>query len=280
MPSSLSKLLTVLSVGALSVQSGRSFTSSASHIFGTGIVLSRSGLDSSSTSPVVKSASSVADRRLGMVRNLFESIFGKPPGPPSVNYDELEGAAKEAAEFALAGEVPAKTKDGLSIATFAGGCFWGLELAFQRVPGVVGTAVGYTQGSVERPAYGPVCTGGTGHTEAVLVTYKPNEVSYKGLLGVFFGRINPTTVNGQGNDYGTQYRTGVYTHTAEQMKEAQEFFPAVQAHYTKAIATELKPAMIFWPAEKYHQQYLEKGGRFKDPQSAAKGCTDTIRCYG
>mmetsp|Transcript_22658 Transcript_22658/g.35014 ORF Transcript_22658/g.35014 Transcript_22658/m.35014 type:complete len:196 (-) Transcript_22658:340-927(-) len=96
----------------------------------------------------------------------------------------------------------------------------------------------------------------------------------------FFERTNPTTVNGQGNDFGTQYRTGVYTHTDQQMIEAQAVFTELKGKYSKPIATELKPAQVYWPAEKYHQQYLEKGGRFSSPQSAEKGCTDTIRCYG
>ncbi|CAN0326177.1 unnamed protein product, partial [Hapterophycus canaliculatus] len=112
--------------------------------------------------------------------------------------------------------VPSKSEGGQDIATFAGGCFWGLELAFQRVPGVVGTSVGYTQGEVEKPTYGEVCSGATGHTEAVQVFYNPSEVTFEELCNVFFGRINPTQVNGQGGDRGTQYRTGVYPHTKEQ----------------------------------------------------------------
>ncbi|CAM9939509.1 unnamed protein product [Choristocarpus tenellus] len=92
----------------------------------------------------------------------------------------------------------------------------GLELAFQRVPGVTLTSVGYTQGNIEKPTYGEVCSGSSGHTEAVQVHYKPSEVSYESLVDVFFSRIDPTQVNGQGGDRGTQYRTGVYSHTEEQ----------------------------------------------------------------
>jgi len=213
---------------------------------------------------------------------IFDKFFGNNPGPPDVAnyYGVLEGAAREQGEAAIAGEVPATSKAGHAIATFAGGCFWGLELAFQRVPGVVETSVGYTQGAQERPTYSGVCSGATGHTEAVQVYYNPEEVSFTQLCNVFFERTNPTTVNGQGNDFGTQYRTGVYTHTDQQMIEAQTVFTELKGKYSKPIATELKPAQVYWPAEKYHQQYLEKGGRFSSPQSAEKGCTDTIRCYG
>jgi peptide-methionine (S)-S-oxide reductase len=140
--------------------------------------------------------------------------------------------------------------------------------------------VGYTQGQEESPTYGQVCSGATGHTEAVIVYYDPKECPYETLLDTFFGRVNPTTVNGQGNDFGSQYRTGVYPHTPEQEEAAKKRFELEQTKYSKPIATELKPAMPFWPAEKYHQQYLEKGGRSGQPQSAEKGSTDTIRCYG
>lgn len=126
------------------------------------------------------------------------------------------------------------------------------------------------------PTYNEVCAGITGHTEAVIVYYDPKECTYEQLLDTFFGRVNPTTVNGQGNDYGKQYRTGVYPHTPEQMEIAQRRFELEQTEYkNKKIATELKEALPFWPAEKYHQQYLEKGG-----QDASKEATATIRCYG
>lgn len=121
----------------------------------------------------------------------------------------------------------------------------------------------------------------TGHTEAVIVLYDPKECSYETLLDTFFGRVDPLTVNGQGNDRGRQYRTGVYYHSKEQEEIAKARFGLEQKKYSnRKIASECLQAMPFWPAEKYHQQYLEKGGRFNSPQSAAKGCTDTIRCYG
>ena len=123
----------------------------------------------------------------------------------------------------------------------------------------------------------------TGHTEAVTVLYDPNECTYERLLDVFFERVDPLTVNGQGSDRGRQYRTGVYYHCVNQESVARERFVMEQEKYNSSkqrIATECLPAKPFWPAEEYHQQYLEKGGRFSSPQSAEKGCTDEIRCYG
>lgn len=153
-------------------------------------------------------------------------------------------------------------------------------MSYQRVVGVEYTAVGYTQGPEEFPTYNQVCSGATGHTEAVLVYYDPQETSYEKLLDAFFDRVDPLQKNGQGNDRGKQYRTGVY-YTSEKQKEvAKARFAQEQTKYKRDIASECLPAMPFWPAEKYHQQYLEKGGRFNSPQDASKGATDTIRCYG
>lgn len=120
----------------------------------------------------------------------------------------------------------------------------------------------------------------TGHTEAVIVLYDPKECTYESLLDTFFERVDPLTVNGQGRDRGRQYRTGVYYHSEDQENLARSRFALEQEKYKRTIATECRKAMPFWPAEKYHQQYLEKGGRFNSPQSAEKGCTETIRCYG
>ncbi|XP_002969802.2 peptide methionine sulfoxide reductase A1 [Selaginella moellendorffii] len=168
----------------------------------------------------------------------------------------------------------------MAMATFAAGCFWSVELAFQRIPGVIKTTVGYTQGSKESPTYHDVCTGRTGHAEAVLVEYDPKEVSYTALLDAFWKKHDPTQADGQGNDLGSQYRSGIYFHTPEQEKLAKQSLEQEQQRLGKKIVTELLPATTFYPAEDYHQQYLEKGGRGGRKQSAAKGCTDPIRCYG
>lgn len=216
-----------------------------------------------------------------LLGNLFGSAASGAFGQ-KIDYRNLDFPGPELAQAAEEGKalVESVAKPHLKVATFAGGCFWGLELAFQRVPGVEYTAVGYSQGEETFPTYGQVCGGATGHTEAVAVYYNPDEVSYESLLDTFFARVNPTTVNGQGNDFGRQYRTGVYFHTPEQEKIARKRFEQEQTKYSKRIATELLPSKAFWPAEKYHQQYLEKGGRFGTPQDASKGATETIRCYG
>uniref|UniRef100_A0A7S2XVB0 peptide-methionine (S)-S-oxide reductase n=1 Tax=Fibrocapsa japonica TaxID=94617 RepID=A0A7S2XVB0_9STRA len=198
------------------------------------------------------------------------------------DYRLMRGALQESALYALRGEAPAVSKEGYSIATFAGGCFWGTELAFQRLPGVVSTMVGYTQGDPKygQPTYSMICSGRTGHAECCQVYYDPSEVSYKDLLKEFFSKIKPTQKNRQGFDIGNQYRTGVYAHTEEQMKEAEEYVESIKGNYFFPIATELKKATIFWPAERYHQQYLERGGRYGLKQSAEKGNKSPIRCYG
>jgi len=213
---------------------------------------------------------------------IFERFFGGGAYSLGMDYSKLEHPGPELARWAKEGKIgTVSEKDpNLRIATFAGGCFWGMELAYQRVPGVVYTAVGYSQGVEEEPNYDQVCSGATGHTEAVVVYYDPQKCSYEQLLDAFFGRVNPTTKNGQGKDYGRQYRTGVYTHSEEQLKSAQKRFEEEQKKYSRPIQTELRPAKSFWPAEDYHQQYLEKGGRFGRAQDATKGSTEEIRCYG
>lgn len=172
---------------------------------------------------------------------------------------------------------PSEPPPGLELATFAAGCFWGVELAFQRVPGVVSTNVGYAQGQKEKPTYQEVCGAGTGHTEAVRVVFDPQQVSFATLLELFWKRVgkNAVTLNVAGNDRGPQYRSGVYFHNAEQEKEARSSLEKLQEEFTEKIITEIEEAAPFWLGEDYHQQYLEKGG-----QSAEKGSTEEIRCYG
>ena len=165
-------------------------------------------------------------------------------------------------------------------ATFGAGCFWGVELNFQRVPGVLSTAVGYSQGGKNGVTYEEVCSGDTGHNEVVQIVYDPSEVSYETLIEVFFDKHDPTTLNRQGNDTGTQYRSGIYYHDEEQKKVAEEMKERMQGKFNNSIVTEIEEIKNFNRAEEYHQQYLERGGRFGQPQSAAKGCTDPVRCYG
>ncbi|KAI5075547.1 hypothetical protein GOP47_0009992 [Adiantum capillus-veneris] len=168
----------------------------------------------------------------------------------------------------------------LQLATFAAGCFWSVELAFQRVPGVVKTTVGYTQGKTKNPTYQEVCSGRTNHNEAVMLEYDAEQVTYEKLLEVFWGKHDPTQFNRQGNDVGTQYRSGIYFHNPQQEQIARQSLESEERRIGKKIMTEILPAGEFYPAEEYHQQYLEKGGRSGFKQSARKGCTDPIRCYG
>ena len=145
-------------------------------------------------------------------------------------------------------------------ATFAAGCFWQVEVEFRNTDGVKDAVVGYIGGSTERPSYEDVCTGRTGHAEAVEVTFDPDEVSYEQLLDVFWGLHDPTQMNRQGPDVGTQYRTAIFFHTPEQEKQATASREREQEKHSKPVVTEITPATGFWPAEDYHQRYLEKRG--------------------
>lgn len=148
------------------------------------------------------------------------------------------------------------------VATFAAGCFWGVEETFRRTPGVLSTAVGYTGGATSDPDYRAVCTGDTGHAEAVEVRYDPSQVSYSGLLDIFWENHDPTTLNRQGPDAGTQYRSAVYFHDERQHAEAIASRERRQASgsYRRPIVTEITPASAFYRAEEYHQRYLAKRG--------------------
>nr|XP_016496548.1 PREDICTED: peptide methionine sulfoxide reductase-like [Nicotiana tabacum] len=170
---------------------------------------------------------------------------------------------------------------GLEFAQFAAGCFWGVELAFQRIDGVVKTEVGYSQGHVHDPNYKIVCSGTTDHAEVIRIQFDPNVCPYTNLLSLFWSRIDLTALNRQGNDVGNQYRSGIYYYNEAQAQLARESLEAKQKEFKdKKIVTEILPAKRFYRAEEYHQQYLEKGGGRGAKQSAAKGCNDPIRCYG
>ncbi|KAK9845330.1 hypothetical protein WJX81_003596 [Elliptochloris bilobata] len=222
--------------------------------------------------------------------NFLSRLFGGGSGTPA-NTEDKGGSVLSWARTAKPGceLAPAAAPDDLQLATFAGGCFWGLELAYQRVPGVVRTSVGYTGGHDPAPNYNSVCSGSTGHAEAVQVTYDPREVSYERLLSEFFQRVDPTTRNRQGGDVGSQYRSALYHHSPEQQAAAKKAFAEASEQLAqgtfrpvrgRSLVTELAPAGDYYLAEKYHQQYLAKGGRFGMAQSADKGATDKIRCYG
>jgi peptide-methionine (S)-S-oxide reductase len=148
-------------------------------------------------------------------------------------------------------------------ATFAAGCFWGVEATFRNVDGVISTAVGYTGGTTVNPTYEEVCSHATGHAEAVEVVYDPSRVTYEQLLDVFWSSHDPTTRDRQGPDVGTQYRSGIYFHSPAQEAAARASKQALAESGKwrgREIVTEITPATAFYPAEDYHQQYLEKRG--------------------
>lgn len=147
-------------------------------------------------------------------------------------------------------------------ATFAAGCFWGVEATFRSLPGVTATRVGYTGGGLSHPTYKQVCSDRTGHAEAVEVTYDQDKVSYQELLKVFWENHDPTTLNRQGPDVGTQYRSAIFYHSpAQEAAAGASKRKLEESHaYQRPIVTQIVPAVEFWEAEDYHQQYLEKRG--------------------
>ncbi len=147
-------------------------------------------------------------------------------------------------------------------ATFAAGCFWGVEEAFRRVKGVTSTRAGYTGGHLDNPAYEDVCTGTTGHAEAVEIEFDPSAVTYGELLDIFWNMHDPTSLNRQGPDTGHQYRSAIFFHNPAQEKAAKESKERLQKSgaYKRPVVTEIKPASKFFEAEGYHQRYLEKRG--------------------
>jgi peptide-methionine (S)-S-oxide reductase len=145
-------------------------------------------------------------------------------------------------------------------ATLGAGCFWGVEATYRRLAGVKSTQVGYMGGMVKNPSYKEVCTDSTGHAEVLEVTFDPDVISYHDILEVFWENHNPMTLNRQGPDVGTQYRSAIFYHSPEQEAEAKASRDAAQARFPRPIVTEIMPATEFWRAEEYHQQYLEKRG--------------------
>jgi peptide-methionine (S)-S-oxide reductase len=151
----------------------------------------------------------------------------------------------------------------MATAMFGAGCFWGVEETFRTLPGVISTAVGYSGGKTKNPSYEQVCTDRTGHAEVVKIDYDPDVISYEKLLDVFFSNHNPTQLNRQGPDVGTQYRSAVFYFDEGQRQAAEKAKSELAAgkKYNKPIVTEITPAAEFYPAEEYHQKYLQKRGR-------------------
>mgnify|MGYP001601136276 CR=1 FL=1 len=146
-------------------------------------------------------------------------------------------------------------------ATFAAGCFWGIEYKFGKVPGVTATAVGYEGGQVQQPTYKQVCTDRTGHAEVVQLEFDPAKVTFEKLVRIFFEMHDPTTLNRQGPDYGSQYRSAIFYHSPEQKDVAEKIKAELnQSKFKNDIVTLIVPTATFWPAEEYHQKYAEKHG--------------------
>jgi peptide-methionine (S)-S-oxide reductase len=183
-----------------------------------------------------------------------EALPGRMSAIPTATHHFVNGAP-------LKGPYP----DGVEMAMFGLGCFWGAEKRFWDIPGVIVTAVGYAGGVTPNPTYEEVCSGRTGHNEAVLVVYDPKRVSYQDLLKVFFESHDPTQGMRQGNDIGTQYRSGIYTYNEAQARAAEAakraYDAALKAQGFDAVTTEILPAPEFYFAEDYHQQYLAKNPR-------------------
>ncbi len=146
-------------------------------------------------------------------------------------------------------------------ATFAAGCFWGVQSLFDAVPGVISTRVGYTGGATKNPTYDDVCSDTTGHAEAIEIEFDADKVSYEKLLKIFWENHDPTTPNRQGPDKGTQYRSAIFFHSDAQRKLAEKSRDELQTRASKKIVTQIVKATAFYPAEEYHQKYLEKRGK-------------------
>jgi peptide-methionine (S)-S-oxide reductase len=195
-------------------------------------------------------------------------MFGGRPAPIAADGHDRSQPDRDAGQGSAASRIataaPSDSTKGrpMKKATFGAGCFWGVEATFRRIPGVIDAAVGYAGGHTTDPTYKEVCTDRTGHAEVVQVEYDPSKVSYHKLLEVFWSSHDPTQVNRQGPDYGTQYRTVIFYHDDEQKAEAEASKQKLDAshRFSAPIATQIVPAGPFYRAEEYHQRYLEKRG--------------------
>ncbi len=156
--------------------------------------------------------------------------------------------------------VKVKVKEGMEVATFAGGCFWCTEAVFLEIKGVEKVVSGYIGGKTVNPTYKDICTGETGHAEAIQITFNPNEVAYEDLLEIFFGTHDPTTLNRQGADVGTQYRSAIFYHSEAQKTKAENYIQLLEKEklYDKKIVTKVSSATVFYPAEDYHKNYYNQ----------------------
>lgn len=190
--------------------------------------------------------------------------MGPDPGTPEIARGEVNLNPPAPILVTLCRIAASRENMSIEKATFGAGCFWGVEAAFAAIPGVTATAVGYEGGTLDRPTYKDVCTDQTGHAEVVELDFDNEKISYEKILDAFFNLHNPTTLNRQGPDWGTQYRSVIFVHSPEQERHAQakiEQLSASGRFAPKRIVTKVEPAQTFWRAEEYHQKYLEKRGQ-------------------
>ncbi|MDB4993461.1 MAG: Peptide methionine sulfoxide reductase MsrA [Myxococcaceae bacterium] len=203
----------------------------------------------------------------------------RPEAPPAQSQTQTTTGAPAAAHVVVGTDpggvgrgTPLVAKPGRELASFAGGCFWGVEDTFRQIPGVTATAVGYTGGHTKNPTYPEVCTHTTGHAEAVLVEFDPAKITYAQLLDFFFQNHDPTTMNRQGPDIGDQYRSAVFTFSDAQAAAAKAGMTRAEARLKgKHVVTEVIPISAFYKAEDYHQQYDEKTGTHSCPIGLPQG---------
>lgn len=215
--------------------------------------------------------------KLGLLLPVLPVLFGlaackSTSAGPDAKPDKAAGSAAAATRRNVGTDpghvgagAPLEARPGDELAAFAAGCFWGVEDSFRQVPGVVATAVGYTGGTTTNPTYEQVSSHTTGHAETVLVEYDPAKISYEQLVVVFFKNHDPTTMNRQGPDVGSQYRSAVFTFDDKQAETVKKVMAAEEKERGKKVVTVVSPAAPFWKAEAYHQQYDEKTGTHSCP---------------
>lgn len=177
--------------------------------------------------------------------------------------------------------IKVKVKEGMEVATFAGGCFWCTEAVFLEIKGVEKVVSGYIGGKTVNPTYKDICTGETGHAEAIQITYNPNEVAFEDLLEVFFATHDPTTLNRQGADVGTQYRSEIFYHSEAQKTKAENYIQLLEKEklYDKKIVTKVSSATVFYPAEEYHQNYYNQNSSLGYCQMVIAPKLEKLRKY-